>query len=122
MTTQSSQTMGERVKALREAKNLNQDELARQIGCRKSTLSLLERGHTKKLNAIYTEACAAALCTTPGYLLYGDPTPPGRMAHVPKPLVELSVDVLQVARDYEACPAVIRTAARELLKMGAGRI
>lgn len=118
----TAHTMGERVKSLRTTKRINQDVLARRMGCKKSTLSLLERGHTKQLNAEHTKACADVLGTTVGYLLYGDPAPSGRMAHEEKTRAELPPDALQVAHDYLACAPAIRTAGRELLKLGAGRI
>jgi transcriptional regulator with XRE-family HTH domain len=92
------------------------------VGCSKSTICQLERGFNAEMTAEHTKACADALGCTMGYLLYGEATPPGRMAYEEQPLVKLPLDVLQVARDYQACPPTIRTAARELLKLGAGRI
>lgn len=115
-------TMGERVKAARKAKKMTQERLAEAIGVTRNTITLLETGATSTLSAENTKACADALGLPVNYLIHGEPFEPGWAVTEEPAMLKLSPDAAQVAIDYAACPPAIRTAARELLRLGAGRI
>lgn len=65
------ETMGQRIRALREAKGWNQERLATLTGVTVSAVSQWERDETKnvKLEAFLT--LAEALGTDPHYLVFG---------------------------------------------------
>lgn len=65
-------TIYERIKALREALGMSQDELAQKVGYKgRSAISKVEAG-TRDISQSMIEKYAAALGVTPTYLLYGD--------------------------------------------------
>jgi DNA-binding transcriptional regulator YiaG len=76
------ETMGQRIRALRQAKGWNQERLANLIGVTVSAVSQWERDETKnvKLEAFLT--LAEVLGTDPHYLVFGA----GRGAATPPPV------------------------------------
>lgn len=64
-------TMGTRIRNLRKAKLLTQKQLAEMTGLAQNTISDLERGDSKTMEASTLRALCAALVTTPGYVLDG---------------------------------------------------
>lgn len=72
------ETMGERIRRLRGAKNLTQDQLARQVGVTKSAVSQWEDDSTKNIKLTTFLALVEVLGTDVAYLIYGDSrSPPG---------------------------------------------
>lgn len=63
--------MGKRLKALRLSKQLTQVQLAARVGVKQNTISDLERGDSKTMEAETLQALCRELVTTPGYLLDG---------------------------------------------------
>lgn len=77
------QTMGDRIKLLRESKNWTQGELAGRLTARgaKVTISAIsqwERGETKDIKLRLFLALVAELGTTHEYLVHGPVEPGGR--------------------------------------------
>lgn len=72
--------LGARVKARREELRMTQEELARQAGLSVASVSKLERGESSNPRSMTLRKYAAALKTTPEYLLHGErppaPSPP----------------------------------------------
>jgi transcriptional regulator with XRE-family HTH domain len=64
-------TIGARVKALRESKRLNQSELARRVGIKQPSLYNIESNNTKSIKGYVLDALARELNTTTGYILTG---------------------------------------------------
>jgi transcriptional regulator with XRE-family HTH domain len=64
-------TIGSRVKALRESKRLNASELARRVGIAQPSLYNIESDKTKAVKGYVLDALARELSTTTGYLLTG---------------------------------------------------
>jgi transcriptional regulator with XRE-family HTH domain len=64
-------TIGARVKALRESKRLNQSELARRVGIKQPSLYNIESNKTKEIKGYVLDALARELNTTTGYILTG---------------------------------------------------
>ena len=67
------------LKSAREAKGLNQDELAQLVGCARTTICDWERGKYKPEKAPNIQALETALGLDNGYLyslLYANPTLP----------------------------------------------
>jgi transcriptional regulator with XRE-family HTH domain len=73
---------GQRIKTLREAKNLTQQELADRIGIKRPSLTAWELGTTKKVKDENILAAARELETTPEYLLYGKEPAPSPVAEL----------------------------------------
>lgn len=71
-------TTGQRIRTLRQAKGWSQEELGLRIGVKKAAVNKYESGLVVNLKRTVVEALAAALDTTPAYLLgYEDaPLPP----------------------------------------------
>jgi transcriptional regulator with XRE-family HTH domain len=64
-------TMGQRIKTLREAKQLTQDELAKELGVTRASVSLWELDVTKNIKNRTMLALVRLLGTTQEYLLFG---------------------------------------------------
>lgn len=64
-----SKTIGERIKEQRLSKDLTQEELGRRIGVAKATINKYETGVIQNLKRPTIEKLAAALSTTPDYLM-----------------------------------------------------
>lgn len=64
-------TIGGRVKALRESKRINQSELARRVGIKQPSLYNIESNKTKEIKGYVLDALARELNTTTGYILTG---------------------------------------------------
>lgn len=79
--------VGRRVKELREAAGLIQEQLAAAAGISQGTLSLLEKGNTKNPEALTILNIAAALHTSP-YLLMFDNMPPPAMEHTMAAMIQ----------------------------------
>ncbi|WP_405357280.1 helix-turn-helix domain-containing protein [Ruminococcus sp.] len=69
-------TIGQRIKALREQKSISQIELAEKMGVSKQNLYKYENGIISNIPSDKIEAAAAALETSPAYLMGWDDTPP----------------------------------------------
>lgn len=80
--------VGNRIKERRELIGVTQEQLAAQAGITQPTLSSIERGDTKRPEAVTILAIAAALRTSP-YLLVYDHVPPSAMQHTVAALVDL---------------------------------
>jgi len=65
-----------RIKELREAKNLSQEQLAELVGVRQATISNHERGKASRIDFSLMENLAAALGVGPGALLVQVPDDP----------------------------------------------
>jgi transcriptional regulator with XRE-family HTH domain len=75
------QTMGDRIKILREAKNLTQFELGGLCGVTKSAVSQWEDGRTANIKLASFLKLVEALGTDTHYLIWGnDRAPAGRAA------------------------------------------
>lgn len=68
-------TIGKRIRALREQRNWNQATLAKAVGIRPPSLSQIDTGRTKTLKAATILRIAAALEANPDYLLTGTGSP-----------------------------------------------
>ena len=64
-------TMGTRLRALRLSKQLTQVQLAARVGVKQNTLSDLERGDSKTMEAATLQALCRELVTTSAYILNG---------------------------------------------------
>lgn len=78
----SLQTIGGRVKFVRELRKLDQKDLAAAAGVTVSAISQIERNETKSPSALVMHAICGALAANPdwilqgrGPMLLGDPTP-----------------------------------------------
>lgn len=71
------QTMGERIRQLREARRLSQDRLAETVGVTKGAVSQWENGGTENIRLVTFMALCAALMTDPEYLIFGPSRTPG---------------------------------------------
>ena len=67
----SMQTMGDRIKLLREAKGLTQSELGKLCGVSKSAVSQWEDGSTANIKLSYFMRLIEVLGTDPKYLIWG---------------------------------------------------
>lgn len=67
--------LGQRVRELREAKEMSQEDLAQAIGKRLLAVSQIERGKTENPRADTVSGLAEALGTTVDYLLHGEERP-----------------------------------------------
>lgn len=65
------ETIGERVKSLRELRELDQTELAKKIGVKQSAISMIESGKTKTLSGKVLGGLCEHLFSTPAYILRG---------------------------------------------------
>lgn len=78
------ESMGERIRRLREAQNLTQTRLGELVGVSKSAVSQWEDGSTANIKLTVFLALCEALRTDPHYLVYGperapkDPAATGR--------------------------------------------
>lgn len=75
MLTPTMETMGDRIRRLREAKGWTQRELADRVGVTEAAVSQWERGETKNIKNLNFAALLEELGTTQEYLLFG---PDGR--------------------------------------------
>lgn len=95
---------GARIKAMRQGKNLTQEELARKIGIKRASLTQWETGSTKKVKDENLLAAARALETTPEYLLTGKhplPAPVQELSEVwPKLTPSQKSALAETARQY----------------------
>lgn len=64
--------MGERIKRLRIAIGMTQEELGKRLGVQKSAIAKIENGATQNIKRSQIEALAHALETRPSYLLGWD--------------------------------------------------
>ena len=74
-------TMGQRIKTLREAKGMTQEQLAEALGVTRAAVSLWELDQTKNIKNVTFLALVQILGTTQEYLLFGpsqDREPTGR--------------------------------------------
>lgn len=77
------ETMGERIKRLREAANLTQPELAELVGVTRSAVAQWEDSSTENIKLqIFLRLCAI-LGTDPHYLVWG-PERIDPLGHIPK--------------------------------------
>ncbi|NCE65033.1 helix-turn-helix domain-containing protein [Pseudoflavonifractor sp. 524-17] len=78
-------TTGQRIKALRLAKNLSQQELGALVGVKKAAIHKYESGIVVNLKRATVERLARALDTTPAYLLglESAPLPPEALPYTP---------------------------------------
>jgi transcriptional regulator with XRE-family HTH domain len=67
-------TIGGRIKILRESKRLNTSELARRVGIKQPSLYNIENNRTKTIKGYVLDALARELSTTTGYILTGAET------------------------------------------------
>lgn len=65
------QTMGDRIKLLRQAKGLSQSQLADRVGVTGGAISQWENGATKNIKLQTFLALCEELGTTPHYLIFG---------------------------------------------------
>lgn len=73
LTAMNAQEFGSRLKALRKAKGVNQESVAKATKglITRVTVSNWERGEAQRVDAEALYLVAEFLGTTPGYLLYG---------------------------------------------------
>lgn len=65
------QTMGDRIRLLREARRYSQERLADTLGVTKGAVSQWENGGTENIKLVTFMALCAALMTDPEYLIFG---------------------------------------------------
>lgn len=75
LLTPPHETIGERLKRLREAAGLSQDALARKTGTTRTHVYQIERGLRERPRRSSIERYAAALDVSPDYLESGDAHP-----------------------------------------------
>lgn len=66
------EAIGERVARLRKARQLTQSQLAAEVGVKQPTIANIELGRTRQIKGYVLQGLAAALHTTPGYILEGE--------------------------------------------------
>lgn len=66
------ETVGQRIRAAREAAKYNQATFAKLIGCGQSTLSEIETGETKIPSGKVLQRMAEVLGKTERWIIYGD--------------------------------------------------
>jgi transcriptional regulator with XRE-family HTH domain len=71
------ETMGDRIRTLREARKLTQDQLAKAVGVTKSAVSQWEGGSTKNIKLGTFLSLLGVLSTDYEYLVYGADLAPG---------------------------------------------
>jgi transcriptional regulator with XRE-family HTH domain len=74
-------TMGDRIRQLRAARNLTQEQLAKLAGVTKSAVSQWENGSTKDLKLKTFLLVLEALSTDANYLIWGADRGPGGSAN-----------------------------------------
>jgi transcriptional regulator with XRE-family HTH domain len=65
------ETIGSRIKGLRKSKHLTQGELAKRIGIKQPSLSLIESGGTVTIAGTTLAALCSELTTTPSFIMLG---------------------------------------------------
>lgn len=98
-----------RVAALREARGLNQTELAAKIGVKQSAISMIEDGTTKSLSGKVLAGLCEHLNSTPKYILTGAGKLPDDVAMRVAELTSLGQRMTREALD------AVLTAARAVL-------
>lgn len=68
----TTETFGERLRRLREARGLRKTVLARQVGLTEAAIRQLESGRTSDARLADGVRIAAVLGVEPGYLAFGD--------------------------------------------------
>lgn len=99
------ETLGQRVRKLRQKLDITQAALAREIGRQTLAVSEIERGETDVPRGDTLSRLAEALGTTADYLLHGDDAP---VVHEPIPNETLVDLVAQVAAELGLPPEVER--------------
>lgn len=66
------ESIATRVRRLREGRQLTQAQLAAEIGVKQPTIANIERGRTLQLKGYVLQGLAAALHTTPDFILEGE--------------------------------------------------
>lgn len=69
------QSIGQRVKALRVSKRLNQQQLADLVGVSQPAIAKIEKNITKSIKGSTLDALAIALASTPAFILRGSTGP-----------------------------------------------
>jgi len=75
------ETMGDRIKLLRQARNLTQEQVAKACGITKSAVSQWENGLTSNVKLPTVLALVDVLRTDLAYLVYGADRHPGEGAY-----------------------------------------
>lgn len=101
--------LGARIRSLRRACGMTQDELAREVGVTRSAVAQWETGRAGQVGGNLTRI-ARALATSAEFLLSGEPGTPPSASH-------LAADEQSLLRAYRDCPAedralLLRTAVR----------
>ncbi len=71
-----TETFGQRLRRLREARGLRKTVLARQVGLTEAAIRQLESGRTSDARLADGVRIAAVLGVEPGYLAFGDDARP----------------------------------------------
>jgi transcriptional regulator with XRE-family HTH domain len=74
----SVETIGDRIRVLREAREWTQDQLAKRLGVSRASVSQWERGETKNIKNLTFLKLVGELGTTAEYLLFGRDDPSGK--------------------------------------------
>lgn len=75
------ETLGDRIKRLREARHLSQDELGRLVGVTGAAVGMWETGATKNIKTVPLALLVRVLQTDLDYLVFGpDRKPPNEAA------------------------------------------
>jgi transcriptional regulator with XRE-family HTH domain len=72
------ETIGDRIRVLREAREWTQEELGQRLGVTRAAVSQWERGETKNIKNLTFLKLVAELGTTYEYLLFGRDDPSGK--------------------------------------------
>jgi transcriptional regulator with XRE-family HTH domain len=84
MDTETSQTLGQRVRFARHARGWSLGQLAARCGLHPQVLGRIERGLTRAPRMTTISTLARALNIEPSWLLSGDPDAPGEpKPHIP---------------------------------------
>jgi transcriptional regulator with XRE-family HTH domain len=83
--------VGKRVRGLRKALGLTQEQLSRRAGVSQPTISHIERGHTADLTGANLSALCVVLRTNADFLLHGkgSPSPPLQAELEERELIDL---------------------------------
>jgi len=96
-------TTGERIRSLRLAQKMSQEELGRRIGLQKAAIHKYETGLVVNIKQTTLDRLAQALNTTPAWLLGLDEP-------------SLTPEEVELLRLYRAAPAELQAAVRRIVK------
>ncbi len=114
----SVETIGTRIRRLRQAKDLTQVQFGERVGITQSTLSLIESGKTVDIRGTTLASMCAELRTTAEHIMFGTQAIGGALTPIESEAVQLLRQTSDENRD--AAMRVIRAIAIPEAKRKAG--